>query len=379
MLLSSVTFLSLLPCNEKTFAPTVVHDLHLCSWQERAGMGLLMISTEVVASTLSAAGDIPMGYLSTYGPAADPITRLNWGLIAISVSVVLIITALVLYAALRKRRARRIDASGGFPARLPVVPDRGGMAWIYIGVGISTIVLFGSTAWTLNVLSAVAAPTAPMLTIDIVAHQWWWEARYRDADGANTVVTANEIHIPAGEPVRFRLISHGVIHSFWVPKLSGKTDVIPGMINYNWVQADKPGVYMGRCAEFCGPQHAHMAFYVIAETPASFEAWKREQALSSTLPANASPQVVAGKKIFLARCATCHTVRGTPAEGTVGPDLTHLMSRSVIAGGILPNTRGSLHGWIADPQSIKPGVRMPGFQLEPEELHALVDYLETLK
>jgi cytochrome c oxidase subunit 2 len=344
-------------------------------------MGWSMSYVEAAAprSISGAAGDIPMGYLSTYGPAADPITRLNWGLITISVAVVLIITILVLYATLRKRRTRRIDASAGFPARMPVIPDRGGMAWIYIGVGISVIVLFASTAWTLNVLSAVAAPTAPMLTIDIVAHQWWWEARYRDEEGSETVVTANEIHMPAGEPVRFRLISHGVIHSFWVPKLSGKTDVIPGMINYNWMRADKPGVYMGRCAEFCGPQHAHMAFYVVAETPAAFEAWKREQTLPSMLPADASPQVLAGKKIFLARCVACHTVRGTSAVGTIGPDLTHLMSRRVIAGGILPNTRGSLHGWIADPQSIKPGVRMPGFQLEPEELHALVDYLETLK
>jgi cytochrome c oxidase subunit 2 len=321
----------------------------------------------------------PMDFLWTQSASADPVTRLNWGLIAISVVVVVIIAGLVLHACLRKRPPLSNETPDK-PARpLSSETSKSGMSWIYIGVGISTVVLLISTVWTLKVLYAVAAPSHPNLTVEVIAHEWWWEVRYPGTDASQTVVTANEIHIPVGEPVHIRLQSDDVIHSFWVPKLGGKTDVIPGQTNYNWVQADHPGVYRGQCAEFCGPQHAHMAFYVVAQNQLDFNAWRKNQLrASSALPAT-QQILIQGKDTFLARCSVCHTIRGTTAQGTLGPDLTHLMSRKTIAAGMLPNTTASLSGWIANAQSVKPNVRMPSFSFTPQELHALVDYLQTLQ
>jgi cytochrome c oxidase subunit II len=319
-----------------------------------------------------ARADTPLSYMRTFGPAADPVTRLNYGLLTISVTVVLLIGLLVLWGSLRKRSPPP-DADG----RLPVGPARGGMAWIYIGVGISTLVLLGSAVWTLLTLSAVAAPqNASGVDVDVIAHQWWWEVRYTGAGPSQTVVTANEIHIPVGKPVRLKLTSDDVIHSFWVPRLAGKTDVIPGQTNYAWLQADRPGDYLGECGEYCGAQHAHMALHVIADNPAAFDAWRRRQLGEGAQPQ--TPQAVRGMQVFMDRCSKCHAVRGTRADGRHGPDLTHLMSRGTIAAGMLPNTIGSLSGWVADAQAIKPGACMPTLDLSPEDLHAVVDYLETL-
>lgn len=325
-----------------------------------------------------AESDWPMGYLVTHGPAADPATRLNWGLMAISVTVMGIITALLLYASLR-RRPPLPPTENGFP---PPQPDTGGVSWIYIGSALTVAVLFGTTIWTILTLSAVAAPhRAPSLTLEVTGHQWWWEVRYRGAANSEVMTTANEIHIPVGEPVHIRLESGDVIHSFWVPKLGGKTDLIPGQTNFTWLQADRPGTYRGQCAEFCGPQHAHMALYVVAEERAAFDAWLGHQKAEAMPPR--SPQTISGREVFEARCSVCHIVRGDAADagaaGRLGPDLTHLMSRSTIAAGRLPNNSGSLHGWIANAQDIKPGTRMPRMALSPEELHAVVAYLETLK
>jgi cytochrome c oxidase subunit 2 len=339
-----------------------------------------------------AAGPSPMDYLWTNGPSVDPVTRLNWGLITISVAVMTIIAAMLLYACLRRRPPLEPGVATGLPGRMPVQPDNGGLSWVYIGVGISTVVLFASTVWTLRVLAAVAAPTSPTLSVEITAHQWWWEARYPDPEPGRIMVTANEIHIPVGEPVHVKLMSDDVIHSFWIPKLGGKTDVIPGQTNYSWLQADQPGEYRGQCAEFCGPQHAHMALYVIAEDRGSFERWRQRQLQASVPPSQQLPQLPQlpqlaqlpllaqqGSDVFISRCSVCHTVRGTPAAGRLGPDLTHLMSRRTIASGMLPNNVGGLSGWVADAQAIKPGARMPTMDLSPQELHAVVDYLETLQ
>jgi cytochrome c oxidase subunit II len=314
-----------------------------------------------------------MDYMSTHGPSADPVTSLTWGLTIISLLVILIIAGLVLYACLRKRPPPP-EPSADLPGRLPVEPDVGGMAWIYIGVGISTLVLFGSTVWTIHALAAVSAPQRAALNIDVIAHQWWWEVRYHGATASELFATANEIHIPANEPVHIKLQSEDVIHSFWIPKLAGKTDVIPGQTNHAWLQASQSGTYRGQCGEFCGPQHAHMALYVVAEDRAKFDAWRQQQ----LAPAAQSQQVDQGRTLFVAHCAVCHTVRGTPATGALGPDLTHLMGRQTIASGTLANNTGNLTGWVADAQGIKPGARMPAMKLSPQELHAVVDYLQTL-
>lgn len=337
----------------------------------------LLIAALACMGATSAHAATPMSYMQTFGPAGDPVTVLNWGLLAISIAVTVLIGCLVLWASLRKRPPLQNDESG----RPPIGPARGGMSWIYFGVGISTLVLFASAVWTIMTLSAVAAPSGrPMMTIDITAHQWWWEVRYSGANPTQNFVTANEIHIPVGQPVRLKLDSADVIHSFWIPKLAGKTDVIPGQTNYAWLQADRAGDYRGQCGEYCGAQHAHMAMHVIADAPNEFEAWRQQQLAASTPPQ--APAALHGMQVFADNCSVCHTVRGAPiapAHGILGPDLTHLMSRNMIASGTLPNNIGYLSGWVADPQALKPGSRMPSVGLAPQDLHAVVDYLETLK
>ena len=313
-----------------------------------------------------------MSYLRTYGPAADAATRLNWGLIGISLGVVLIVGILVLWATLRRRPPLMSDADG----RMPVGAARGGLRWIYVGVGVSTLVLLGSTVWTVQTLSAIAAPQQRAeVNIKITSHQWWWEVEYTGQSPTETFVTANEVHIPVGEPVQLKLASADVIHSFWIPQLAGKRDVIPGQENYTWLQADRPGVYRGQCAEFCGAQHAHMALHVVAEERSQFKVWRTAE----LQPLNNEATQAPGAEMFAQRCAVCHTVRGTTAHGRLGPDLTHLMARSHIAAGILPNNSGALHGWVANAQAIKPGSLMPAMQLTADELHSIVAYLQKLQ
>jgi cytochrome c oxidase subunit 2 len=227
------------------------------------------------------------------------------------------------------------------------------------------------------VLAAVnAPPRSTPLTIEVTGQQWWWKIRYLDDDPSRVLTTANEIHIPVGEPVRVKLIGADVIHSFWVPALSGKTDTIPGQINVTWLEARDPGIYRGQCTEYCGPQHAHMGFIVVAEPPADFKAWRDAQLQPAPAP---SAEMAEGEHMVEFHCGACHTVRGTDAGGTVAPDLTHLMSRRTLAAATLPNTAGNLTGWIADPQGVKPETRMPRLDLSGPELQAVEGYLETLR
>ena len=216
------------------------------------------------------------------------------------------------------------------------------------------------------------------VTIRVRAQQWWWQFIYEDADPARSFQTANEIHIPVGKTVRVKLQSPDVIHSFWVPSLAGKQDLIPGRENVLTFRADRPGLYRGQCAEFCGLQHSHMAFLVVAEDAGSYGRWADRQRAGATEPGQAD--ALAGKAVFTARqCASCHTVRGTAASGTTGPDLTHVGGRRTIAAGLLENSRGSLAAWIADPQTLKPGNNMPLVPLSAQELRQVSAYMESLK
>jgi len=217
-----------------------------------------------------------------------------------------------------------------------------------------------------------------MLTIEIVANQWWWDIRYRFPDSSRDVRTANELHLPAGVPAMIQLKSNDVIHSFWVPNLAGKQDLIPGRISDIALVPRRIGVFRGQCAEYCGIQHAHMALDVTVESEADFRRWLALQRRPA--PAPATPLQQAGHDYVTTReCSVCHAIAGTPASGQVGPDLTHLRSRRSIAAGTYPMTRGHLYAWIADPQSAKPGSNMPVVGLDAAELHAIVAYLETLK
>jgi cytochrome c oxidase subunit 2 len=215
------------------------------------------------------------------------------------------------------------------------------------------------------------------VTIQITGHQWWWEVTYPNTQADQTVTTANEIHVPVGTPVVILTNSKDVIHSFWAPSVTGKRDLLPGYSSAFWFQIDKVGIYHGQCAEFCGLQHAHMGFSIVAESVSEFEAWQQQQLKPAGEPP--TPEALHGREVFLTHaCLMCHTIRGTDAGSRLGPDLTHIASRKMIAAETLPNTTGALTGWIVDPQRIKPGTQMSPNPLSPDDLRAVVAYLQSL-
>jgi cytochrome c oxidase subunit 2 len=255
------------------------------------------------------------------------------------------------------------------------------MRWIAgAGVLFPLVVLSALLAWsTWRSAQLTVQSSQQSLAISVTAKMWWWEVRYHDKASGREVVTANEIHIPAGRPVYLGLTTSDVIHSLWVPALGGKKDMVPGRVTGLTLHADKPGTYRGQCAEYCGEQHARMALHVVAEAPRDFDAWLARQLLPAAPPNDAV--LARGRQAFIdQRCSACHTIRGVAGESRLGPDLTHVGSRLHIAAGTLRNHRGTLAGWIADPQAIKPGARMPAAaDIDGETLHALATYLEHLK
>ena len=307
--------------------------------------------------------------LAPAGPQADAIASLTWWFFGVC-AVVYLLTLAALGGALARRR-RQSDDDPATARRLGVV--------VAAAVGVTVVVLVLLTIASVAAGRRLTAPTGPgAITVDVIGHQWWWEFQYRDKDPQDWVNSPNELHIPVGVPVTIRATSRDVIHSFWVPNLHGKRDLVPGMITHTWIQADKPGIYRGQCAEFCGHQHAHMAFLVVAEPMETFMDWLQQQRRAAPAPVTAAQQ--RGHDVFMTGpCALCHTIRGTPAGSRVGPDLTHVASRRTIAAGTLPTTRGHLAGWIADSQSIKPGNRMPPNLVRGEDLQALLAYIETLR
>jgi len=250
---------------------------------------------------------------------------------------------------------------------------------VTIATAATIVILIAITVSSVAYGRGMTSPSGPAaITIDAIGHQWWWEFQYRDVSPADFVTSPNEIHIPVGMPIQIKAISRDVVHSFWVPNLHGKRDLIPGQVTNFWIQADKPGVYRGQCAEFCGHQHANMAFNVVAEPMDKFQQWIQNQ--RQPAPEPATPEQTRGQQVFLgATCVMCHTVRGTTAGSRVGPELTHVASRLTIAAGTLPNTRGHLAGWVLDPQSVKPGNRMPANPLTSDDLQAVLAYLRSLR
>ncbi|MES2495833.1 MAG: cytochrome c oxidase subunit II [Pseudomonadota bacterium] len=303
----------------------------------------------------------PPPVLDPAGPYSEPVTLLAWALF-IGGTIVLVVVLAALSVAL--------FGSSGLKRRL------GGEKAIWIGgIAFPVVVLTGLLIWGLSLTSHLAAgkPTGQEMRVRIVGEMWWWRVHYLDRQGRETVRDANELHIPTGMPVMLELQSADVIHSFWVPRLGGKMDMIPGRTNRLMIQADRPGIYKGQCAEYCGGPHALMGFLVIAHTPEDFARWK-----ASRRPAPiVDPVARRGAALFeTSGCAACHVIRGTRAQGLAGPDLTHVGSRHSLGAGILPNNPGTLAGWIADSQAIKPGNRMPPYrQLGAEDLNALTRYL----
>jgi cytochrome c oxidase subunit II len=307
------------------------------------------------------------------GPQAASINEL-WWLFLIVCTMVWVAVTVALFLALFRRGRRELDAppTDGEPAKVRVVSYA-----VVATVAILVVFLVYSVAIGSRI-SRLPGPDRQPITVEVVGHQWWWEVRYLDDQASLTFTTANELRIPVGRPVILHLKSRDVIHSFWVPNLHGKMDLVPGRTNITWMQADTPGVFRGQCGEFCGLQHAKMAFMVVAEPVEAFEAWR--EAYRQPAPPRADPVAQRGEEVFLqAQCSMCHTIRGTGAWGRVGPDLTRIGARRTIAAGTLTNTRGNMGGWILDPQHIKPGNFMPATPLDPDSLQALLFYLESLK
>jgi cytochrome c oxidase subunit 2 len=319
---------------------------------------------------------------SVLGPAsaeAGQINRLWWWFLAVLTGVFLLV---LLWLGLAVWRAVRIERSAAAGVSLP--PSKPGAEKAMIGivsaaVGVTVLILFGLLFADFTIGRALRPPeTGGALTIKITGKQWWWQIEYEDAEPSKIFQTANELHLPQGRPVQLLLQSNDVIHSFWIPGLQGKKDLIPGHQTSLWITAERSGLFRGQCAEFCGYQHAHMGLLAVVESPEDFARWQEAQRQSAPPPTAASAQ--RGQEVFLHRtCAMCHAIQGTPADSHVGPPLTHLATQQTIAAGSFPNTRGYLAGWILDPQALKPGTRMPPNPLSPDELRDLLDYLDTLK
>ncbi len=316
----------------------------------------------------------PLGYLDAAGQRAQIILPLTWLTLVISILVCVVI-AILLWLGVRRARS---NGGAAETRATPVARGGGGLKWIGVGLVISAVPLLATLVWTMVALADVSGPpTHPALTLDVTAHQWWWEVRYDAAQPDQVFATANEIHIPVGQRVLVRLHGGDVIHSFWVPKLTGKTDTIPGQTNTSWIEAARPGRYGGQCTEYCGPQHAHMGLEVVAESPADFARWRLHQLEPAPAPTTAEQS--RGLSVVEYRCGLCHSVRGTQAGAVAAPDLTHVMSRRTIAAGTLPTGAGTLAEWIEAPQALKPGNLMPNQDLPPQQLSDALTYLETLK
>ena len=307
-------------------------------------------------------------------PAAD-IANLFWVMMAVSFGGLALITGLLVFAWVRRRR-RGIggDAEGPHPGEKP--------SWLVVlGMGVVfplmvIVALFIVGNWAIINVTQAPAESSTDLTVEAIGHQWYWEFRYPGAKA----VTADEMHIPVGTRVNLVATTADVIHSFWVPELNRKVDTIPGQENRILLYANRVGVYRGQCAEFCGLQHAHMGMLVFVQPKAQFQAWLKKQAAPAANPS--SPAARRGEQAFLGgsgSCSSCHAIRGTAARGFVGPDLTHLASRTTLAGLTIPNSRSYLARWIVDSQHVKPGNDMPNFHLSGRQLQPLVTYLEGLK
>jgi cytochrome c oxidase subunit 2 len=338
---------------------------------------IIAVLSMLLAGLCAACSSVPISppdtpsALDARGAGATQILPLLDLFIAIAVFVILLVAGLMLAALLRRRRATSLTP--------PENDGDVGRRWlIWGGIVLPLILLAIAFGSTIQTLAAMTAPKDTPLSIHVTGRQWWWQVDYHDQG----IATANELHIPVGVPVEIVLQTGDVIHSFWVPQLHGKMDAIPGRINTLTIQADEAGTYRGECAEYCGLQHAHMGFMVIAESQEAFDQWITAQQQPATPPQG---DAVRGQAVFLsAGCANCHMVRGlddTSVDASVidlGPDLTHLQTRFTLAGATLTNNRGNLAGWVVGAQHIKPGSLMPNIDLSGEDLQVLLAYLESL-
>lgn len=309
----------------------------------------------------------PPPVLDPQGPFSNTVTTLAWVLMALMAGIFVLVCA-ALWVALYGSPALRARLGGERVVR-------------WFGLILPTGVLFALLAWSTTMVAGMSTIRGDELRMRVAGNLYWWRVTYLDAAGQAMLADANELHIPVGRPVVLEMVSEDVIHSFWVPKLGGKMDMIPGRVNRLKLQADEPGVYGGQCAEFCGGAHSLMGFVVVAHAPADWQRWLDARRAAAAPREPDDPQARRGQQLFGdVGCATCHRIAGTAAQGLSGPDLSHVGARRSLGAGILPNTRGTMIGWIGDSQSIKPNNRMPAYRsLAAEELQALAAYMESLK
>lgn len=341
--------------------------------QPLRALALPLLAVLATGCTATGSQDV----LAPAGPQAAGIARWFWISFWLAVAVFVVFSALLAVGLRRAHgRARRGEANELSDRAATRLVAWGGLV-IPAVILLVLLVLSGVTDRGISALGRGAG--ADPLTIRVTGHQFWWELEYLDPRNPHrTFTTANELHVPAGRPVRLLLESADVVHSFWVPNLHGKTDLVPGRTNDIVLQADTAGIYRGQCAEFCGVQHAKMAMLLVAHPERDFAAWWERQLRPHAPPAD--PALQRGQQVFMGNgCAVCHSIRGTEARGRVAPDLTYLGDRLTLAAGTLGNTRGHLMGWIANPQGIKPGTRMPAVPLGGQELQLLADYLHSLR
>jgi cytochrome c oxidase subunit 2 len=334
---------------------------------------LLVLTCAAALHATACRGVQPM--LAPGGPQAASIARLGWFILITFSAVTIVMWVVIFWVAARRRGTLAEHAPYDAPS------DK---RWVAIGgFLIPTIILFTIFVVTLNTMKAFPmgdneAHARPP-EIVVTGHQWWWEIEYRFGGVSQHVVDANELHLPIGQPVDIELQTRDVIHSFWIPRLHGKVDLVPGFDNHIRIQVDQAGLYRGECAEYCGPQHAHMILLVDAQQPSDFQGWLARERQPSAAPAD--PVAAHGREVFMTNaCVLCHSIRGTDAHGQVGPDLTHLASRRAIAANTYPNGRGYLEAWVTHAQSMKPDAAMPSVTaFTGDDLRALVTYLEELK
>lgn len=339
-------------------------------WTRRA-CALVLVS----AWAALAANRAPLSPTNIFAPDSTParsIFRISGFVLEITGAIFVVVFSLLAYAVIKYRERKNDD---GFEPPQVYGSNQMELAWTVLPVLI-VVVLFLSTAQVIHRVQDAREPT-DAVQVTAVGHQFWWEFRYPQYDFS----TSNELHVPVSDPghptpTYLDLLSADVDHSFWVPRLAGKTDLIPNHPNKTWIDPHQTGIFLGQCAQFCGTSHANMLLRVYVQTPEDFERWVHEQ----EQPAVNDPSVAAGRALFVAKaCFACHTIRGTIAAGKVGPDLTHLMSRDTIASGILPNTPENLRKWIQDPPAMKEGALMPKVDMTDEQLTQITAYLETLK
>lgn len=334
-------------------------------WQYATlGFGILII-------VLAACSPSTPSMLDSHGPQADKIAALSWLMFGIAALVFIVVTSFLLVAFIRSRRESLIAQASSDMDRRAI------MLVLVGGAVIPVVVLFAIMVLSVTADPANAAFDHSALNIEVIGYRWWWEVHYPD----QSVTTANEIHIPVNQPVVLHVTSADVIHSLWIPQLNGKFDMIPGQTNTVSIEASNVGVYRGECAEFCGMQHAHMSFMVVAEDANQFNKWQtNQQKPAAALDPSTQSAIFEGQQTFLgSSCVYCHTIKGTNASGILGPDLTHIASRATIGAGVLANTPGNLAGWIINSQAIKPGNLMPPMDLDSDQLQAILAYFRTLQ